>query len=581
MQRLRVLLRSGADPDSALHYMVRLGERQPAALQRMVRAPATLQFLVTVFSYSRFLSEEVLEHPEWVESLPRAGDLHRVIPAEEYERRLTARLARIPEEESPAAELGSFRREQMLRILIRDVLAYGALSDITEELSNLADAVVEVTQARIRGILEKRYGEPRCEEGGAAELTVVALGKLGGRELNYSSDIDLMFVYSGNGETSGRETITNKEFFKKTGIQLTEWLSSYTEHGACYRVDLRLRPEGTLGEICISLEGARNYYRDRARDWELQMMIKARVCAGDRRLGRELLEFIEPLTYTSTLDFSKVESVSEARVRIHEKLAKRRGKTEFDVKLAEGGIRDIEFLVQCLQRLHGGREKWVRQGGTLLALFRLWDKKLLSEIEYGRLASAYRFFRNVEHRLQFLDDRQTHTLPEDTDELELLARRLPPAQLGSENTAARLQNEVDRHLNAVKEIYERVVHMQLPLHYTPENNDGVGRQPQFIPESQAMPDPNDPVSINLVRMLAQRAPVLGETLERSRSLQGRRAFEAFVEQALSRNPEWVEWMNEDRVLAGYAIDLFEHSPYLAELLNRNPELIKELRGVRE
>jgi glutamate-ammonia-ligase adenylyltransferase len=583
MQRLRVLLRGAADPDSAVDYLVRMREQQPAALQRIVRSPAALQFLVTVFSYSRFLSEEVLRRPEWIEALPQSGDLHRVITAEEYGQRLQARLARLAEDDSPAPEFASFRREQMLRILIRDVLAYGALSDITEELSNLADSIIEAARARIRAGLERRFGVPRCEDGARAALAILALGKLGGRELNYSSDIDLMYVYTGNGETDGEDAITNKEFFKKLCVQLTEVLSCYTPHGTCYRVDLRLRPEGTLGEICVSLDGARAYYQSRARDWELQMMIKARVCAGDRPAGRELLEFIEPRTYTSTLDFSKVEAVSEARLRIHEKLARRRGdRSQFDIKLAEGGIRDIEFLVQCLQRLHGGRERWVRHGGTLLALFRLWDKKLLSEIEYGRLASAYRFFRNVEHRLQFLDDRQTHLLPEEPEELELLARRLPPSQLGSENTAAGLEAEIDRHLAAVKEIYERVVRMQLPLHYQPEKKEGPApAQPQFIPEAKAMPDPGDPISINLVRMLEQRAPVLAETLARSRSLQGRRALEVFLERAFEQNPEWVNWMNEDRVLAAYAIDLFQHSPYLAELLDRKPELIDELRQMRQ
>ena len=206
---------------------------------------------------------------------------------------------------------------------------------------------------------------------------MIALGKLGGKELNYSSDIDLMFVYSGNGETDGPARITNKEFFKKAANQYTDLLSTYTNEGMCYRVDLRLRPDGRYGEVCISQDGARNYYQTRARDWELQMLIKARVAAGDREPGRDLLEFVEPLIYSSSLDFRAVEAVSETRERISEKLAARRSPhTGLDIKLARGGIRDIEFLVQCLQRLHGGREPWVRHGGTLFALFRLRDKGL-------------------------------------------------------------------------------------------------------------------------------------------------------------------------------------------------------------
>src|SRR5260370_16149477 len=173
-------------------------------------------------------------------------------------------------------------------------------------------------------------------------MSVIALGKLGGRELNYSSDIDLMFVYTANGERDGEHRISNKEFYKKVANQYTQLLSTYTAEGLCYRVDLRLRPDGSLGEVCLSLDGARTYYQTRARDWELQMMIKARAASGDRETGRELLETVEPLTYSTTLDFSAIEAVSATRERISEKLIQRRGsKSVFDIKLARGGIRDI------------------------------------------------------------------------------------------------------------------------------------------------------------------------------------------------------------------------------------------------
>src|SRR5205085_6175009 len=253
-------------------------------------------------------------------------------------------------------------------------------------------------------------------------FSVISLGKLGGKELNYSSDIDLMFVYGGPGDTDGPDAVTNKEFYKKVANQFTALLSTYTAEGQCYRVDLRLRPDGAIGEICISAEGAMKYYGERARDWEKQMLIKARISAGDPEPGSALLEFVEPLIYRSSLDFRAVEAVSETRQRISEKLAARRGvQTGLDVKLTPGGIRDIEFLVQCLQRLHGGREPWVRHGGTVFALSRLRDKNLLSTFEHARLASAYQFLRNLEHRLQFDEDRQTHTLPTDPEALETLA----------------------------------------------------------------------------------------------------------------------------------------------------------------
>src|SRR6202023_463860 len=212
---------------------------------------------------------------------------------------------------------------------------------------------------------------------------VYSHGNSSGRKHIYISHIDQMFVYTANGDTDGQNPISNKEFYKKVANQYTDLLSTYTAEGLCYRVDLRLRPDGRLGEVCISLDRAKTYYQPRARDWELQMLIKARVAAGHAQAGRELLELAEPLIYSTTLDFRAVEAVSATRERISEKLNRRKlGKSAFDVKLAPGGIRDIEFLAQCLQRLHGGRAPWVRHGGTMLALARLNDKDLLSAGEY-------------------------------------------------------------------------------------------------------------------------------------------------------------------------------------------------------
>src|SRR5258706_3314002 len=239
-----------------------------------------------------------------------------------------------------------------------------------------------------------------------------------------------MFVYTANGFTDGAEPISNKEFYKKVANRYIELLSTYTAEGFCYRVDLRLRPDGRHGEVCISLDGARQYYKTRARDWELQMLIKARVSAGDRELGRELLDFVEPMIYSTTTDFSAVESVAQTRDRISQKLSARPRKAAsppssgLDIKLCPGGIRDIEFLVQCLQRLHGGREPWVRHGGTMFALSRLHDKDRLLASEYARLTSAYQFLRSLEHRLQFDEDRQTHSLPTDLEDLDTLAPRM-------------------------------------------------------------------------------------------------------------------------------------------------------------
>ena len=566
--QVETLLVSAADPDAAIHYLLGLKQLKPDVLERMARSQQHLQSLIAVFSYSRFLSEEILQNPQWIEQLT---EMQRAFSAAEYKKRLSRFLKRQPRKTAEALSLALFRRQQILRILIRDVLGMCSLSETTEELSNLADAILDSSYKRIRAELISRHGVPRYQDtdGQPREcgMSVIALGKLGGRELNYSSDIDLMFVYAANGETDGANRISNKEFYKKVANQLTELLSTYTSEGLCYRVDLRLRLDGSLGEVCMSLDGAKSYYQTRARDWELQMLIKARVAAGDAAAGRELLSSVEPLIYSTTLDFSAVEAVSATRERISEKLSRRRlHKYAFDIKLAPGGIRDIEFLVQCLQRLRGGQVPWVRHGGTMLALARLSDKDLLSAAEYARLVSAYRFLRNLEHRLQFAEDRQTHSLPSSPRDLDLLARKMPVTQLGSAPSGEKLLHELNAHLEAVQEIYERVIHSQRPTYYD---------LPPPAPAEVEPPPVLEPASSNLLRFLDQRAPELAQVVSKTELRRGAGAFEHFLEKVV-KNESWLALLNADSPVSRYTLDIFEHSPYFAEELIRVPEFMEEL-----
>jgi [glutamine synthetase] adenylyltransferase / [glutamine synthetase]-adenylyl-L-tyrosine phosphorylase len=551
LNRIELLAAHSPDPAGVRAALASFEQRQPDAFQRIAHSTAALQYLIAVFSQSNFLTQEILDTPECLERLLPDGDLHRVRTTEEYRARLDLQID--PAAAPDPLPFARFRRAQILRILIRDVLGFGTLSDVTAELSALADAIVETAYDRIHHDLVSRYGHPRSATDEPAHFAVIALGKLGGEELNYSSDIDLMFLYSDNGVTDGAISLTNKEFFKRAANELTALLSAYTPEGMCYRVDLRLRPEGSLGEVCISLEGARQYYESRARDWELQMMVKARVAAGHRATGAALLEFVEPKIYSTTLDFSAIEALSVTRERINEKLAAKkrtRGararESSVDIKLDPGGIRDIEFLVQCLQRLYGGADPWVRHGGTLLAIARLQDKGFLSDAEQGGLTSAYQFLRHLEHRLQFADDRQTHALPSDPAALERIARRMP----GGGGSADWLLTETRTHFVHVIEIYERVVHARASS--VPE-----------MPGSQ---------SSNVVRALEQTAPVLSRSLAAAELQHGFRAFEHFLEKLSADEPR-LKRLNEDAALAARTLDLFEHSPYFAEELIRSPELI--------
>ena len=460
-----------SDPERVSRYFDKFQTRHPDVLKQVAADADRLKWLTLIFSSSRFLSEELMRHPEWILTL---DTISRFLSRDEYGEKLTGFLRELGVSSATAVELALFRRKELLRIVVRDQLGIGVLSEITEELSNLADSILIRALEEVTRSFSARFGEPLEETASKpARFTVLALGKLGGRELNYSSDIDLIFLYSGNGETSGPERITNKEFFKKIANQLTELLSAYTPAGQCYRVDLRLRPEGTHGEICIPLGAAKEYYSTRARGWELQALLKARVVPEMSQLGRQFLDSVANLVYSTTLDFSTIESMSAARERIREKIAKRpprRG--EIDIKHGHGGIRDIEFLVQCLQRLHGNREESVKDGGTLPALVRLHQNDLLSNTEFSRLAHAYAFLRKLEHVLQFEDDRQTYMLPSDSGELERVARRAsqwPGGRQPDIAASTHLLMELNQHLENVQAIYERIVRAQRPLYYTSSN----------------------------------------------------------------------------------------------------------------
>jgi glutamate-ammonia-ligase adenylyltransferase len=253
------------------------------------------------------------------------------------------------------------------------------------------------------------------------------MGKLGGEELNYSSDVDLLFVYSEDGETT--KGLPNAECFTRVAQAVVAALESVTEEGHAFRVDLRLRPEGRVGPLVLSLPGYRTYLTERAEPWERQALIKARPCGGDPRVGQRFLDLIRPLVYRPGADPEIVAQVRAMKREIDRSL-RAKGHERLNVKLGVGGIREVEFLVQALQLLYGGDDPWLRERNTLRAIFRLAERGYLSPALGRRLTDAYAFLRTVEHRLQILHEFQTHTLPEAPEELGRLARRmgiaLPP-----------------------------------------------------------------------------------------------------------------------------------------------------------
>ena len=367
--------------------------------------------------------------------------------------------------------------------MLRDVLGIATLAETTAEISALSDVLIEDALREAHSQLQRRFGTPQhLEQRGRAvdsRFTVLSLGKLGGNELNYSSDIDLLYLYDGGDEPAGSD-ISNREYFVRLAQNITELLSRHTPEGPVFRIDLRLRPQGTEGEPAVPLAHAIRYYSQVAHDWELQAMIKARHAAGDVGLARELMRAVQPYVYRPELNFVAIKTALETRDKIgshrRKSLLKEVPETGIDVKVDRGGIRDIEFLVQCLQRVYGGGESWLRSRGTLFALQKLHDKEHISSKDFHNLTNAYEFLRHLEHRLQLRQGQQTHRLPQSAPELHQLARSMT-----REGTAAPNPQEfiahVQRRMAAVQEIYQRVIYRGTKSSFRDERLSAASRNP--------------------------------------------------------------------------------------------------------
>lgn len=432
------LLPRAADPDMALNNLERL-LAQPAArvhLPGLLETRARgLDAALTLLAASQFFADTLVLYPDFLESVrtpPRRNPTTGELTAQ-----LRAEVDAATDDPGVLRALRRFRARHALRIGVNDILRDRPLEEVTRELARLADASVEVAFAHAVRVVSQRFGAPVGPGGTPARAAVLGFGKLGGDELNYSSDVDLMVVYDHDGETTGRRTtIPNAEFFARVVQEVVRLLSSVTDRGFAYRVDLRLRPEGARGPLARSLAGTLSYYDTRGRTWERQALIKLRPVAGDLDLGREFLAAVEPFVYRKYFSFAEINEVKALKRQMERQAGRPKGGSEgepsaaarwttpADVKTGRGGIRDIEYTVQFLQLLNGGDLPAVRQRNTLLALEALEIAGCLTPHETYTLADAYRFLRKTEHRLQLLFDLQTHKLPVGEDELRTLARRM-------------------------------------------------------------------------------------------------------------------------------------------------------------
>src|SRR5581483_6497541 len=400
-------------------------------------APRTAALLPRLFRASPFAAAVLQRQRDWAEAALRAGEFERA-PEQGAAARLAALLGAAPDEPALLSGLRVFRNRELARIALRDIAGWAGLDETLGALSDLADACCEAALRFAEGTLRARHGTPRDEAGAECRPIVLGMGKLGGRELNFSSDIDLIFGFTANGDTDGPRGLSNNEFFAKLAQETGRLLSARTEDGFVFRVDTMLRPFGSVGATAVSMGAMELYYQEHGREWERYAMIKARPVAGDLSAGRALLDSLQPFVYRRYLDFGALGALRELKSLIDQDAHKRGA--EDNLKLGPGGIRELEFIVQLFQLIRGGQDARLRDSRLRPVLRYLGEAGHLPPQTVAALEQAYVFLRRCENAVQFYADEQTHRLPQAREAREALcaALGLPSwAELAAELEAVR------------------------------------------------------------------------------------------------------------------------------------------------
>jgi glutamate-ammonia-ligase adenylyltransferase len=454
-------LENSADPPRARGGVEQLQTTTAGAALRKISAEQA-RVLAALLSGSQAALEVLLAHPEWLAPLLDPGSL--LYPRREQGlRREAEQLLKREEYDAALGRLRQFKQREMLRIAARDLARLGNVFEITGELSDLADVCLQAVHRLCQQQLIRRFGRPfhldTQEHWRETKFCVIGLGKLGGQELNYSSDVDVVFVYSEEGNVFGSpprhgeqtgKGLSNHAFFVRLAEMMVAEISRLTSDGVLYRIDLRLRPEGKMGPLARSLASYENYYAQWGQTWERMMLIKARPAAGDAQLGGEFLEMVQPFRYPQSLSRRVVREIAAVKERIETEVVKE-GEMERNVKLGRGGIREIEFIAQTLQLLNAGRVPFLQGPATVLVLQKLVKYSLLAADDARELEGAYVFLRDVEHRLQMEANRQTHTIPTERRGRERLARLMGFATLPEFEAARRA------HTRETRRIYDGIL----------------------------------------------------------------------------------------------------------------------------
>ncbi len=434
-----------ADPDQALTYFERFAR---AALNKtrlfsyLKDSPQALEILAKTLGGSPYMSEILIRDPQHYYWVTDPQVLGRSRKKREMQRELVRTLKVLEDEQTQLDYLRFFKRKEMLHIGVRDLLRLCSVEETLAALSTLAEALISAAYWICASALRREHSIPRSAFTG---FTILAMGKLGGGELNFSSDVDLLYLYASYNEQTA--SLSAAEYFRRLSQKVTRGLNEFTSEGYVYRVDLRLRPEGKAGDIAYPLDGYERYYKSRLSTWERLALLKAWPVAGNRALGNDFLAMARSFIYDQSLDGEALQDVRNMKGKIDRQMNTRQQRDR-NVKLGKGGIREIELIAQSFQVRCGGPIPQIRERNTLRALAALRGQSLISTEEFETLTRAYVFLRDVENKLQMVNDAQTHSLPRDQEELNTCARLL--GYSGSET----FLSDYRHHTGQVNRIFE-------------------------------------------------------------------------------------------------------------------------------
>ncbi len=552
--------------------------------------------IARVFALSDFVAQSCAREPELLSRLLESGELWRNYTEDEYVARLDALLDGVADENRLSELLRRFRRYEMVRIAWRDLAGHTDLAGVTADVSGLADACIDGALRRLHTWHCNQWGTPFGAAGSPQQLVVLGMGKLGACELNFSSDVDLIFAYPEDGETrGGRRSISNQEFFIRLGQRLILALNQNTAHGFVFRVDMRLRPFGDASALALSFDAMETYYQIHGREWERYAMIKARVVAGDRVAGDELMAMLKPFVYRRYVDFGAFESLREMKAMI-EREVQRKG-MEDNVKLGAGGIREVEFIGQAFQLIRGGREPALRTRAIREVLVHLGELELLPTYAVEELTRAYVFLRDTEHRIQEFADQQTHDLPEDEEGRTRLA-----LGMGFVDWAA-FEQELRRQMRRVHQHFEQVFAAPQREHAESDELDLAGvwsgsQESERATETLRQAGFSDPVPALdvLARMRESRSYralsaqgkgrmdrlmplLLGATAQTDEPSVTLERLVGLIE-AIARRTAYLALLVENPMALSQLVKLCAASSWIGRLLGRHPQLLDELLDPR-